>query len=125
MTKITPDEIAKLRSEFADYPEAIASLDEVEAHDNNIDAAAQAIASQSTDTRSPTLLASDPNDPNFLNKATEQARDVICSKYTDDVLEIFKELRQFIPFPVSIAALIAIKVVQIGVENFCESSKAS
>jgi hypothetical protein len=122
MTKITPDEIAKLRSEFADYPEAIASLDEVEAHDNNIDAAAQAIASQSTDTRSPTLLESDPN---FLNKATEQARDVICSKYTDDVLEIFKELRQFIPFPGSIAALIAIKVVQIGVENFCKSSKAS
>jgi hypothetical protein len=121
MTKITPDEIAKLRSEFADYPEAIASLDEVEAHDNNIDAAAQAIASQSTDTRSPTLLESDPN---FLNKATEQARDVICSKYTDDVLEIFKELRQFIPFPGSIAALIAIKVVQIGVENFCKSSKA-
>ncbi|MFH7030910.1 MAG: hypothetical protein ACHBN1_37590 [Heteroscytonema crispum UTEX LB 1556] len=110
-----------MRSQFADYPEARASLDQVEAHDNSINAAAEVIASQSTDTRSPTLLESDPN---FFNKATEQARDVICSKYTDDVLEIFKELRQFIPFTGSIAALIAIKVVKIGVENFCESSKA-
>ncbi|HBE19423.1 MAG TPA: hypothetical protein DEG17_13795 [Cyanobacteria bacterium UBA11149] len=39
-TKVTPEEIAQYREQFADYPEALAALDEVEACDYILDDAA-------------------------------------------------------------------------------------
>jgi len=122
MTTITPEEIVQFRSQLASYPEMIAALDKVEACDNSLEDAAQELAIQAGYTRS--RLA--PPGLSYLDKLTEQARDIICSKYTDDVLELFNELRTYTPFPTfptSLVALVAIKVAQIGIREFCESSK--
>ncbi len=120
MTIVTPEEIAKYRVELADYPEALAALDEVEACDNSLDDAAEVLAIESGYTKS-TLAESDKS---LLDKLTEKARDVVCSKYTGDLLELCKDLREFIPFPGNLATLVAIKVTQIGVDKFCESSES-
>jgi len=123
MTTITPEEIALFRSQLTSYPEALAALDKVEACNNSLEDAAQELAIQAGYTRS--TLA--PPELSYLDKLTELARDVICSKYTDNVVELFKELREYIPFPTfptSLAALVAIKVTQIGVKQFCELSKS-
>jgi hypothetical protein len=119
---ITPEEIAKLRSEFANYPEAIAALDEVEACDHSLDDAAEVLAIQAGYSQAKMAAQSDES---YLDKLIKQARNVICSKHTDDVLELFKELREFIPVPGgSLAFLAAIKVTQIGVERFCGSPES-
>ncbi|MGD1875013.1 MAG: hypothetical protein ACFB02_18395 [Mastigocoleus sp.] len=123
---ITEQELTNFRSTFADYPEALSGLDKLESCDNNLDAAAEAIALENgyiNNIRNSTakLSVQGELDQGFLDGITEQAQKIICHKYSDDVLDIFKELRQFLPFPISIAALLAIKIVEIGVENFCTS----
>lgn len=120
MTILTSEQIAQYRSELAGYPEALAALDEVEACDNSLEDAAEVLAIESGYTSS-TLAESDQS---YLDKLTEKARKVICSKYTGDVLELFKDLRDFMPFPGNLATLVAINVTKIAVDKFCESSES-
>lgn len=120
MTILTPEQIAQYRSELARDPEALAALDEVEACDNTLEDAAEVLAIESGYTKS-TLAESDQS---YLDKLTEKARKVICSKYTGDLLELFKDLRDFMPFPGNLATLVAINVTKIGVHKFCESSES-
>jgi hypothetical protein len=120
MTVLTSEEIAQYRSQLADYPDALAALDEVEACDNSLEDAAEVLALESGDTKF-TLAKSDQS---YLDKLTEKAREVICSKYTGDVLELFKDLRDFMPFPGNLATLVAINVTKIAVDKFCESSES-
>ncbi|MEG3933340.1 MULTISPECIES: hypothetical protein [unclassified Microcoleus] len=120
MTILTSEQIAQYRSELASDPEALAALDEVEACDNSLEDAAEVLAIESGYTKS-TLAESDQS---YLDKLTEKARKVICSKYTGDLLELFKDLRDFMPFPANLATLVAINVTKIGVNKFCESSES-
>ncbi|MEM7556658.1 MAG: hypothetical protein AAF378_21685 [Cyanobacteria bacterium P01_A01_bin.84] len=115
---ITEKELTNFRTTFADYPEALAAIDKVEFCGHNLEAAANAIALENGYTNA-TIRGE--LDRDFLDGITDRARKVVCHKYTDDVLDIFKELRQLLPFPVSIATLLTIKIVEIGVENFCAS----
>lgn len=105
MTILTPEQIAQYRSELASDPEALAALDEVEACDNSLEDAAEVLAIKSGYTRS-TLAESDQS---YLDKLTEKARKVICNKYTGDLLELCKDLREFIPFPGNLATLVLSK----------------
>ncbi len=120
LTKVTPEEIAQYREQFADYPEALAALDEVEVCDYILDDAAEVLAIESGYTI-PTLGESDQS---YLDKLMAKARNVICSKYTGDLLELCKDLREFIPFPGNLATLVAIAVTQMGVDKFCGSSES-
>lgn len=120
MTVLTSEEIAQYRSQLADYPDALAALDELEACDNSLEDAAVVLALESGYTKS-TLAKSGQS---YLDKLTEKARKVICSKYTGDVLELFKDLRDFMPFPGNLATLVAINVTKIAVDKFCESSES-
>ena len=124
MTILTSEQIAQYRSELASDPQALAALDEVEACDNSLEDAAEVLAIESGYTIS-TLAESDQS---YLDKLTEKARKVICNKYTGDLLELCKDLREFIPFPGNLATLVAIKVTQIGVDklgasHFCKYMK--
>jgi hypothetical protein len=118
MVKITQEQIVQYRIQLADYPDGIAALNEVEACDS-LDDAAEVLALESGYTRS-TLAGSDES---YLDKLIEKARSIICSKYTGDLLELCKDLREFVPYPGNLATLVAIKVTQIGVDKFCESPK--
>jgi len=120
MTILTSEQIAQYRSELASDPQALAALDEVEACDNSLEDAAEVLAIESGYTKS-TLAESDQS---YLDKLTEKARKVICSKYTGDLLELFKNLRDFMPFPANLATLVAINVTKISVHKFCESSES-
>jgi hypothetical protein len=120
MTILTSEQIAQYRSELASDPQALAALDEVEACDNSLEDAAEVLAIESGYTKS-TLAESDQS---YLDKLTEKARKVICSKYTGDLLELFKDWRDFMPFPGNLATLVAINVTKIGVPKFCESSES-
>ncbi|MGL5063296.1 MAG: hypothetical protein ACRC62_25225 [Microcoleus sp.] len=120
MTVLTAQQLAEYRSQLADYPDALAALDEVEACDNSLEDAAEVLAIKSGYTRS-TLAESDQS---YLDNLTKKARKVICSKYTGDLLELFKDLRDFMPFPGNLATLVAINVTKIAVNKFCESSES-
>lgn len=114
---LTPEEIQQYRDQFKDYPEALDALNTIEEFDYSLDNAAEIIAIE-TGFEQETLAPTDP-DFNYLDKILEKFRDIICSKYTDDTLELFKELKDLIPFPGSLIAVIAIKIGQITIREFC------
>ncbi len=122
-TKLTPEEIQQYRKQFQDYPEALNALNIVDESDRILDDAAEIIAIE-TGLEQATLSSLDEQS-SYLDKVLEKLRTTICSQYTDDALELFKELREFVPFPASLIALVSIRVSQVTIREFCNRNNSN
>jgi hypothetical protein len=73
MITVTPQEIAQYRSELADYPDAIAALDEIEVCEGDLEAAAYVLAINAGEE----VVRSDPK---WLDRFAQKYRRVICQE---------------------------------------------
>jgi hypothetical protein len=119
-TRLTPEEIQNYREQFKDYPEALDALNTVEKCKGELGFAAKILALK-TGFEQSTLS---PEEPDFFDNLLKSLRKTICSQYTDDTLELFKELKDFIPFPGSLIALVSIKVGQVTIREFCNRNSS-
>lgn len=122
-TQLTADEIQQYREQFKDYPEALDALDIIDKCQGNLDRAAKLLALK-TGFEQATLSPHD-SESTYLKKLLEKLRQAICSQYTDDALELFKELKDFTPFPVSLITLVSIKIGQVTIREFCNRNNSS
>jgi hypothetical protein len=118
MTTVTTEEIAKFRSQLADYPEAIAALDMIEECEGNLEDAATVLAielGQETDRAD-----------GWFESLAKRCRPVVCQEeFKDDLLAglvvgAMESLAVSMGIPPGLATPVAIYVVKKGVKNFCK-----
>lgn len=121
MITVTPEEIDNFRSQLADYPEAIAALDVIEACEGDLERAARVLVRRAG-------AEDDRFVTNRLEQGLQQCRDVICEReFQDDLLpELLKAVKESLaasslPFLVALETPIVIHIAQVGVKNFCKS----
>lgn len=122
-TKLTPEEIQQYRDQFKDYPETLEAFNAIDNAKGNLDRAAKILALE-TGFEQATLSPTEPESA-YLNKLLERLRKAICSQYTDDALELFKELKDFTPFPISLITLVSIKISQVTIREFCNGNDSN
>jgi len=123
MITVTPEEITQFRSQLADSPEALAALDAIEECKGNLEAAAQLIAVETTDTE-----VSLRGDSNYLEKLAHKLSKIICQEEFDDLMTgvltaAIATLAASGNIPIALATPVVIYVVKIGVKKFCETAK--
>ncbi|MBD0265405.1 MAG: hypothetical protein ICV78_22590 [Tolypothrix sp. Co-bin9] len=123
MITVTPEEISQFRSQLADSPEALAALDAIEQCKGNLEAAAQLIAVETTDTE-----VSLRGDSNYLDKLAQKLSKIICQEEFDDLMAgvltaAIATLAASGNIPVALATPVVIYVAKIGVKKFCETAK--
>ncbi len=122
-TQLTAEEIKQYREQFKDYPDALDALDIIDECEFNLDDAAEIIALETGFEQA--TLSSPDEESSYLDNVLEKVRTAICSQYTDDALELFKELKDFVPFPASLIALVSIRVSQITIREFCNRNNSN
>jgi hypothetical protein len=75
MITVTPEEISLFRSQLADSPEALTALDTIEQCKGSLEAAAQLIALETTDTE-----VSLRGDSNYLENLAQKLNKIICQE---------------------------------------------
>lgn len=123
MITLTPEEITQFRSQLVDSPEALAALDAIEECKGNLEAAAQLIAVDTTDTEV-SLRA----DSNYLEKLAQKLSKIICQEEFDDLMTgvltaAIATLAASGNIPVALATPVVIYVAKIGVRQFCGTAK--
>lgn len=126
MTIVTPEEIAKFRAEWADYPEALEALDVIEECDYNLEDAAEVLA----DTEAVRKGGSKKPDVNLLDELAEQLRDVICKDefrngmLNDSVNVAVGVLLASSPVDPAVLVIPAFMyVMRKGINKFCDTPK--
>ena len=123
MITVTPEEITQFRSQLVDSPEALAALDAIEECKGNLEAAAQLIAVNTTDTE-----VSLRGDSNYLDNLAQKLSKIICQEEFDDLMTgvltaAIATLAASGNIPIALATPVVIYVVKIGVKKFCETAK--
>ena len=123
MITVTPEEITQFRSQLVDSPEALAALDAIEECKGNLEAAAQLIAVETTDTE-----VSLRGDSNYLNNLAQKLSKIICQEEFDELMTgvltaAIATLAASGNIPVALATPVVIYVAKIGVKKFCETAK--
>ncbi|MBG1262432.1 hypothetical protein [Nostoc commune] len=123
MLTITPEEISQFRSQLVDSPEALAALDAIEECKGNLEAAAQLIAVETTDTE-----VSLRGDSNYLEKLAQKLSKIICQEEFDDLMTgvltaAIATLAASGNIPIALATPVVIYVTKIGVKQFCGTAK--
>lgn len=123
MITVTPEEITQFRSQLVDSPEALAALDAIEECKGNLEAAAQLIAVETTDTE-----VSLRGDSNYLDNLALKLSKIICQEEFDDLMTgvltaAIATLAASGNIPVALATPVVIYVAKIGVKKFCETAK--
>lgn len=123
MITVTPEEITQFRSQLVDSPEALAALDAIEECKGNLEAAAQLIAVETTDTE-----VSLRGDSNYLEKLAQKLSKIICQEEFDDLMTgvltaAIATLAASGNIPVALATPVVIYVAKIGVRQFCGTAK--
>ncbi len=123
MITVTPEEITQFRSQLVDSPEALAALDAIEECKGNLEAAAQLIAVETTDTEV-SLRA----DSNYLDNLAQKLSKIICQEEFDDLMTgvltaAIATLAASGNIPVALATPVVIYVAKIGVRQFCGTAK--
>ncbi len=123
MITVTPEEISQFRSQLVDSPEALAALDAIEECKGNLEAAAQLIAVETTDTE-----VSLRGDSNYLDNLAQKLSKIICQEEFDDLMTgvltaAITTLAASGNIPVALATPVVIYVAKIGVKQFCKTSK--
>lgn len=119
MTKVTAKEIAQFRSQLADDPIAMESLDLIEDCEGDLEDAAMTLAIRSG--QEPEIANSE-----WLEDLAKRWRSVICQQeFRDDLLNgsissTVEHLKTIATFPAMLATPVIMYVLKQGVNNFCE-----
>ncbi len=119
MTKVTPDDITQLKTQLADYPDALVALDEIEDCEGDLEDAAIALAIR---------VGQQPDIANslWLDSLAKKCRAVICQlEYREDLVigNIAPMMEHLIATKVCPALLVTpvlMYVLKQGVKEFCE-----
>ena len=119
MITLTPDELSQLQACLADYPDAIAALQEISDCDGDIEDAAISLA----------LRAGQEPDTNeqWLAGFSKRYRHIACQPQFREALlagqpgTLVNYLTQESDCPALLAAPVVIYVLKSGVEHFCHS----
>ncbi|MBD2018208.1 hypothetical protein H6F96_30135 [Microcoleus sp. FACHB-53] len=121
MTTVTPAEIEKFRSQLAEYPEAIATLNVIEACEGDLKRASRVLARRAG-------AEDDRFVSNWLEQGLQQCRQVICEEdFKDNLLpELLEAVKNSLaassqPFLVALETPIALYIAKVGMKNFCKS----
>ncbi|MUG94213.1 hypothetical protein F7734_18200 [Scytonema sp. UIC 10036] len=119
MTKVTAKEIAQFRSQLAEDPIAMESLDLIEDCEGDLEDAAMTLAIRSG--QEPEIANSE-----WLEDLAKRWRSVICQQeFRDDLLNgsistMLEHLKTMSTFPGMLATPVLMYVLKQGVNNFCE-----
>ena len=121
MITVTPEEINKFRSQLADYPEALAALDEIEEDEGDLEYAAEIIALEAG-------IEKSRGQQGWLENLSKRFRNIICEdEFRDDLLEgvitaLVASLAVSGNLPMVLATPVAIYIVKKGVKKFCNAT---
>lgn len=119
MSQVTSEEIAEFRTQLADYPKALAALDEIEECEGDIEDAAINLAIKVG--QQPEIANTD-----WLQSLAKKCRTVICqAEYREDLLNgnlapMFKHLVEAKLCPGLLVVPVLIYVIKQGVQQFCQ-----
>lgn len=119
MTQVTPEEVAKFRTQLVDYPDAINALQVVEDCEGNLEDAAMVLAIRVG--QQPEIANSE-----WLDSLAKKCRAVICkeefrpSLVTGDFAPIAGHLAATKLCPSLLVTPVLMYVMQQGVDIFCE-----
>ena len=114
---ISPEEIAKYRTELAGNSGAIAALDVIEECEGYLEDATILLMMRET--------GKEPDRAMNLNEIANQCRQVICQRQTENILELCNVLAPFLAlnpttFPASLAFPVVVYVIKVfGIQRFC------
>lgn len=119
MTTVTPQEIAKFRSTFANYPQAMQSLDLIEDCEGDLEDAAMTLAIKAG--QQPEIANSE-----WLDSLAKKWRAIICQQeLRGDLLEgsvdkLMEQMQKTPSFPSVLIAPVLIYVFKQGIPDFCK-----
>jgi hypothetical protein len=119
MTQVTPEEIAKFRTQLGDYPDALAALQEIEECEGNVEDAAMVLAIRVG--QQPDIANSE-----WLDGLAKKCRAVICQEELRNALlngtfaPVMGHLAATRLCPALLVTPVLMYVIQQGVNNFCE-----
>lgn len=119
MAQVTPEQIARFRSQFTDYPTALQALQAIEDCEGDLEDAAMALAIRAG--QQPEIANSE-----WLGILARKCRAVICrSEFRDDLLngnftEIVPYLAATSLCPPLLATPVIMYVVLQGINDFCQ-----
>lgn len=114
---LTSQEIAQYRSQLANYPEALAALDAIEDCEGDLEDAAISLAIQA---------GQQPDRSDWLDGLAKRCRVALCQEAVQQAIsqgnlgEAVESLNQSHACPEILTAPVAIYVLKIGIEAFCE-----
>lgn len=119
MTEVTPEQIAKFRTQLVDYPDAINALQAIEECEGNLEDAAMVLAIR---------VGQQPEIANaeWLDSLAKKCRAVICkeefrsSLIAQNFAPIVGHLAATKLCPALLVTPVLMYAVQQGVNNFCE-----
>lgn len=119
MTTVTPQEIARFRSTFANYPQAMQGLDLIEDCEGDLEDAAMTLAIKAG--QQPEIANSE-----WLDSLAKKWRAVICQEeWRSDLLEgsvdkLMQKIQKMPTFPDILVAPVLLYVFKRGIADFCE-----
>ena len=122
-TKVSLEEISNYREQFADYSEALDSLDLIEENNGDLKQSASLLALEYG-------LSISKNVPNVLDELAQKCRGTICNEVFIDELMTglltagVASLTASGQIPAALATPVVIYLAKVGVKNWCSSNKS-
>lgn len=119
MTQVTPEEIAQFRAQLADYPDAIAALEEIEECEGDLEDAAMVLAIRAG--QQPEIANSE-----WLGSLAKKCRAAICQQEFRNAMvkgnfaPVIQHLTARKLCPPLLVTPVLMYVFQQGVNKFCE-----
>ena len=119
-TKISDQEIAQSRQQFADYPEALDALDLIAESDGNLQESASLLALETG--------VSVTRNRNILDELAQKCRQIICDDaFINDLMGGLlaagvATLAASGQIPAAVATPVVIYLTKAGVKNWCKSN---
>jgi hypothetical protein len=122
-TKVSLEEISNYREQFADYPEALDSLDLIEENDGDLKQSVSLLALEYG-------VSISKNVPNILDELAQKCRNTICDEVFIDELMTglltagVASLTASGQIPAALATPVIIYLAKVGVKNWCGSNRS-
>ena len=120
-TKISDQEIAQYRQQFADYPEALDALDLIAESNGDLQESANLLALE-------TGVSVTRKEPNILDELAQKCRQIVCDDaFIDDLMGGLltagvATLAASGQIPAAVATPVVIYLTKTGVKNWCKSN---
>ena len=125
LTKVTYEEVAKFRSQLADYPEALADLDVIEHCEGNLEQAARVLARRAG-------MEEVKSSTKNWNLALQKAHEIVCDeKFKKGLIPgligglIGALSSSGGPLLAAVATPTSIYIVQVGIDSFCQAKQSN